>query len=110
MKLLFDQNLSFKLVDRLADLYPGSQQVHRLGLDQADDRVIWEHAKQNGFLLVSQDSDFAALAAVLGSPPKIVWLRCGKQPTDVIEKMLRRHGRDIEAFARNTAVDCLELL
>ncbi len=36
MKLLFDQSLSFKLVDRLADLFPGSEQVSRLGLDRAD--------------------------------------------------------------------------
>jgi hypothetical protein len=37
MKLLFDQNLSFKLCQRLADLFPDSDQVRRLGLDQADD-------------------------------------------------------------------------
>jgi len=81
MKLLFDQNLSFKLVDRLADLFPDSDQVRRLGLDQADDRAIWEHAKRSGFVLVTQDSDFADLAALLGPPPKVIWLRCGNQPT-----------------------------
>jgi predicted nuclease of predicted toxin-antitoxin system len=35
MKLLFDQNLSFKLCARLTDLFPGSNQVRLLGLDQA---------------------------------------------------------------------------
>ena len=40
MKLLFDQNLSFKLCAQLADLFPGSDQVRRLGLEQADDSAI----------------------------------------------------------------------
>ena len=37
MKLLFDQNLSFKLCQALADLFPGSSQVRLLGLAEADD-------------------------------------------------------------------------
>lgn len=41
MKLLFDQNLSFKLCGRLADLFPGSSHVRLLELHQADDRAIW---------------------------------------------------------------------
>jgi predicted nuclease of predicted toxin-antitoxin system len=45
MKLLFDQNLSFKLCRQLADLFPGSSQVRQLGLDQADDRAVWRYAK-----------------------------------------------------------------
>jgi predicted nuclease of predicted toxin-antitoxin system len=56
MKLLFDQNLSFRLCQRLADLFPDSDQVRRLGLEQADDRAIWQYAKVNAFVLVSQDS------------------------------------------------------
>jgi predicted nuclease of predicted toxin-antitoxin system len=75
MKLLFDQNLSFKLCDRLADLFPGSSQVSRAGLAMADDRTIWEFAKTNGLAIVSQDSDFADMAALYGPPPKVIWLR-----------------------------------
>src|SRR6266516_2222554 len=101
MKLLFDQNLSFKLVQRLADLFPDSNQARLLGLDQADDRALWEHAKANGFALVSQDSDFADMAALHGPPPKIIWLRCGNQPTEVVEKLLRRHAGTIDAFTQD---------
>jgi len=39
MKLLFDQNLSFKLCSRMADLFPESSQVCLLGLSEADDRA-----------------------------------------------------------------------
>lgn len=40
MRLLFDQNLSPRLVNRLADLYPSSQHVSFIGLDRANDRAI----------------------------------------------------------------------
>lgn len=35
MKLIFDQNLSPKLVNRLVDLFPGSSHVQTEGLDCA---------------------------------------------------------------------------
>lgn len=109
MKLLFDQNLSFKLCERLADLFPDSDQVQRLGLDQADDRQIWLHARANGFVLVSQDSDFADMAALYGPPPKVIWLRCGNQPTGVVEKLLRDHYEAIAAYGADVSSACLEI-
>ena len=109
MKLLFDQNLSYKLCQLLADLFPGSSQVRLLGMTQADDRAIWDHAKANGFIIVSHDSDFADLAAVLGPPPKVIWLRCGNQPTAVIEKLLRDHADGIAAFDKDGATACWEV-
>jgi predicted nuclease of predicted toxin-antitoxin system len=110
MKLLFDQNVSVKLVSRLADLFPESDQVRRLGLEQADDRIIWEHAKLNGFVLVTHDSDFADLSALLGVPPKVIWLRRGNQPTQTIEEILRKQAQTIEAFGLDDDADCLEIL
>jgi hypothetical protein len=37
MKLLFDENLSFRLVTALADIYPDSSHVREVGLLGADD-------------------------------------------------------------------------
>jgi predicted nuclease of predicted toxin-antitoxin system len=54
MKLLFDQNLSFRLPARLADIFAGSEQVRNCGLDRASDAVIWEHAKTGGFTIVAR--------------------------------------------------------
>jgi hypothetical protein len=48
MKLLFDQNLSFKLCTLLSDLFPDAKPVRELGLDQSDDRIVWQHTKDNG--------------------------------------------------------------
>ena len=45
MKLLFDENLSRKLVVRLAELYPESFHVVEVDLLESPDREIWEFAK-----------------------------------------------------------------
>jgi predicted nuclease of predicted toxin-antitoxin system len=108
MKLLFDQNLSFQLCRQLADAYPGSAQVRLVGLAQADDRTIWEYAKINDFALVSLDADFADMAILLGPPPKVIWLRCGNQPTASIATLLRDRAEALAAFERDTAA-CLEV-
>jgi predicted nuclease of predicted toxin-antitoxin system len=108
MKLLFDQNLSFKLCRQLADLFPGSAQVGQLGLAQANDHTIWQCAGVNGFVLVSLDADFAEMAGLLGPPPKVIWLRCGNQPTKAIEDHLRAHSQLIVAFDSDSSA-CLEI-
>ena len=109
MKLLFDQNLSFKLCNRLAEVFPGAEQVRHLGLDHADDREVWEFAKANGFTIVSQDSDFANLAALFGPPPKIIWLRCGNQTTEFIEQLFRDHAQALQEYEQDPDAACWEL-
>ena len=108
MKLLFDQNLSFKLCRELADLFPGSSQVRLLGLERADDRTIWDFAKANGFVLVSCDADFAEMAVLFGPPPKVIWLRRGNQRTGLIQALLRGHAATIGNFAHDEFA-CLEI-
>jgi predicted nuclease of predicted toxin-antitoxin system len=108
MKLLFDQNLSFKLCRQLADLFPESSHVRLLGLDRADDRALWEFAKNNGYTIVSLDADLADLAALLGPPPQLIWLRCGNQRTSIIENLLRSRAKAITAIEAGSAA-CLEV-
>lgn len=47
MKLLFDENLSFRLISLLSDVFPDSVHVHKIGLGNASDENIWEHARGN---------------------------------------------------------------
>jgi predicted nuclease of predicted toxin-antitoxin system len=109
MRLLFDQNLSFKLCQQVADLFPGSSQVRLLGLAEADDGAIWRYAMANGFTLVSQDADFAEMATLLGAPPKVIWLRGGNQPTNAIVTLMRGHAGLITAFEHDDSAACLEI-
>jgi predicted nuclease of predicted toxin-antitoxin system len=108
MKLLFDQNLSFKLCRQLNDLFPESQHVRLGGLDRADDAAIWRYAADNGFAFVTLDADFAEMAALHGPPPKVIWLRCGNQTTATVESLLRKHVETIHTFEHDAAA-CLEI-
>jgi predicted nuclease of predicted toxin-antitoxin system len=99
VRLLFDQNLSHRLVGELAPEFPGSAHVRALGLETATDREIWDYAGVEGFLIVSKDSDFRQLAFLLGPPPKAVWLRVGDRSTGAIVEFLRAGTETIARFA-----------
>jgi predicted nuclease of predicted toxin-antitoxin system len=77
MKLLFDENLSPKLVNLLADIFPDSVHVDRVGLGGKTDDEVWCYAKANGFILVSKDSDFYDKNLLYGHPPKVIWIKRG---------------------------------
>jgi predicted nuclease of predicted toxin-antitoxin system len=62
----------------------------------------------NGFAIVSLDADFADMAALYGAPPKVIWLRCGNQPSAVIERLFRDNVEAIRAFEQGGA-GCLEI-
>ena len=109
MKLLFDENLSRKLVVRLAELYPDSAHVAEADLLESPDREIWEFAKGGNFVIVSTDSDFYALAATIGPPPKVVWLRRWTHPTRDAERVLRREAIRITQFAADPELGVLVL-
>lgn len=109
MKLLFDHNLSHKLVPRLADIFPSSTQTRLLNYGTANDSVIWQHAKDYGFALVTLDKDFADLALQRGVPPKTIWLRCGNSTTAEVERLLRVNLKDIELFESSPTASVLEI-
>lgn len=96
MKLLFDNQISPRLVNRLTELFPGSNHVYTVGLGEADDRDIWEYARTHHFIIVAKDSDFNDLSVLYGFPPKVVWLRMGNCTTTSIETALRNHKENIE--------------
>jgi predicted nuclease of predicted toxin-antitoxin system len=109
VKLLFDENLSRKLVVRLAELYPESIRVAAANLLESSDREIWEYAKAGDFVIVSTDSDFYDLATTTGPPPKVVWLRRWTHPTRDAERALGREAIRITEFAADPELGVLIL-
>ncbi|MBZ0280695.1 MAG: DUF5615 family PIN-like protein [Anaerolineae bacterium] len=109
MKLLFDNNLSPKLVNQLADLYPDSSHVATLSLDSASDVEVWRRAQDDGYCLVTKDADFNELLAIRGFPPKVVWIRLGNCTTAEIAALLRNHHATITEFAEDDSAGLLEL-
>jgi predicted nuclease of predicted toxin-antitoxin system len=107
--LLFDENLSPRLPDRLADRFPNSLHVSAVGLDQSLDKDVWEYARQNEFIIVTKDADFSDMSLVSGFPPKIVWIRRGNCSTRDIETLLRESYDAIEALSETPALGILTL-
>ena len=89
MRLLFDHNLSPRLVELLSDVFPGSTHTSLEGLERADDADIWDLAAGHGYTIVTKDADFQDMATLRGGLPKVVWLRLGNCTTSDIERVLR---------------------
>jgi predicted nuclease of predicted toxin-antitoxin system len=109
VSLLFDQNLSWRLVGLLTAEYPGCEHVVAAGLSGADDRAVRSYAASKGLAVVSKDADFPALAALLGLPPKVIWLRVGNGPTQDVEDLLRQRASDVATFLADSSAALLEL-
>jgi len=99
VKLLFDQNLSHRLITALRDEYPDSQHVREIGLKNATDAAVWQYAAQHGFTIVTKDADFHQRSFLFGQPPKVIWLRAGNCSTATIETLLRRRRQDLLSFS-----------
>ena len=99
MKLLFDQNLSHRLVQALQKEYPDSLHVREVGLQEAADAVVWQYAARQGLAIVTKDADFHQRSFLFGHPPKVIWVRVGNASTVMIEALLRRRADEVGAFA-----------
>ena len=102
MKLLLDENLSYRLVARLAAAFPGTASVDQVGLRGRPDTAIWDYAARQGFVVVSKDDDFRQLSFFRGHPPKVIWLVVGNAGTDLIAELLLRSKSLIATFVDQT--------
>jgi len=98
VRLLFDENVSPRLAAVLQDEYPGSTHVRDVGLGGAADAVIWDHARDEGFAIVSKDDDFRQRSFLEGAPPKVVWLQVGNAGTEAIANLLRGQSERLREF------------
>lgn len=58
MKLLFNENVSPRLVHKLVGEFPWSTHVSSAALRGAEERQIWDFAQNEGYAIVSKDTDF----------------------------------------------------
>ncbi|WP_367241693.1 DUF5615 family PIN-like protein [uncultured Fluviicola sp.] len=82
MKLIFDQNISHRILKILSGHFTGSTSVKTENLIDSSDKAIWEFAKKSNYIIVTQDSDFNDLNSLYGFPPKIIWIRTGNLRTE----------------------------
>lgn len=109
MKLLFDQNISFRVTKKLNEVYPDVVQVADVGLKDASDFEIWTYATQSLCCIVTFDADFYNLVSLYGSPPKVIWLRTGNTSTSEIVQLFETKKTAIQAFLDDFLTELLIL-
>jgi predicted nuclease of predicted toxin-antitoxin system len=112
MRLLFDQNISFRIISKLQDVFPEAKQVRELGLENSTDREIWEYAKSKDYSIVTFDADFYDMSNLYGHPPRIIWLRTGNRKTSDLAKLLTDRSVIIQEFLTDNSyrdIACIEI-
>lgn len=109
MRFLFDQNISYRILKKLPTVLQESTHVKSENLINAQDREIWEYAKEKDFTIVTQDADFNNLNSLFGFPPKIIWIRTGNISTSEILDLIMDYYEEIFQFINNSKFGCLEI-
>ena len=109
MTLLFDENLSFRLVGQLSDLYPNSLHVRDVGLTGRPDEDIWWYAARRHCAIVTKDVDFYQRSMLRGAPPKVIWVHIGNATTRAVEDALRSRFPSVQRFMGDADASFLEL-
>lgn len=112
MKLLFDQNISFRIISKIENYFPEAKQVRALGIENYSDLEIWKFAKENDYTIVTFDGDFYDISNFKGFPPKIIWLRFGNTKTEFIADIINSRNLIIKDFVSSVAyseIACLEI-
>lgn len=98
MKLLFDQNISFRIISKINSIFPEAAQVRQLNIENYSDIEIWNFAKTNGYTVITFDADFFDISNIKGHPPKIIWLRFGNTTTNYLAGILNSKQEIIKNF------------
>jgi predicted nuclease of predicted toxin-antitoxin system len=112
MKLLFDQNISFRITKKLQNYFSGCLHVSDCKMSDCEDPEIWEYAKENDFVIVTFDSDFYDISIINGHPPKIIWIRTGNLAMKEIVQLMIENQETINSFIEDDdfkEISCLEL-
>ena len=111
MKILLDQNISFRLVQKLNSVFPVIRHVKDFDLIDVKDITIWNYAKSANYSIVTFDSDFYDFSVLYGHPPKIIWIRTYNQTSSNIERIFNQFQVSIHQFLSDEDENsCLEIL
>ena len=72
--------------------------IRDLGLRDAEDTEIFSRAREAQVILLTKDKDFAEMVVRLGSPPVVIWLRCGNTSEEHLKTILSAHLPDALQF------------
>ncbi|GAA4458458.1 hypothetical protein GCM10023189_30750 [Nibrella saemangeumensis] len=91
-------------------MFPDCLHVSRTGLPiPIEDKQIWDWARANHYLIITNDEDFYHFAAQYSFPPKVVLLRMGNQSTRAIAEVLMKHLAEIDRLNDSNEYGLLEI-
>lgn len=96
--LLFDQNISWRILALIKGEFPHASHINQKGLSAASDAQVWEFARAKNFCIVSKDADFRQLSFLYGAPPKAIWLRLGNCKVGNLADCINRNALKIKGF------------
>lgn len=97
MKLLLDNNLSWRMLKLIEHEYPGSEHVSNVFRDRANDLEIAKFASQHQFVVVTKDNDFDSLVSVVPGL-RVVRLIAWNESRGAIASMLLQGVSQITAL------------
>lgn len=80
MRLLLDENISWRLTEPLRPHCQAVVHVRDIGLAAGSDSSIWRYAKQHQYDLLTKDEDFVRMVLTEGFPPRVVALHHAQLP------------------------------
>ncbi|HKR23529.1 MAG TPA: DUF5615 family PIN-like protein [Pyrinomonadaceae bacterium] len=89
MRIWIDAQMSPAIATWINSNYAVSAVAIRdLGLRDAEDKEIFEAAKQQNAVVMTKDSDFVLLLDKLGPPPQVIWVTCGNTSNTRLKEVL----------------------
>jgi predicted nuclease of predicted toxin-antitoxin system len=110
VKLLLDENLSWRMIKKLKPLFEEVIHVSKLKIIQpADDISIWNYAKKNGFTILSKDDDFEKIVLLRKAPPKLIYLKTYNLDTQKLVDLIKKNKDKISEFINSDENDIFEI-
>lgn len=105
------RNLSWRLISVLKQHFTDCFHVDFVGLNiPVKDIEIWEYAKNNDLIIVTNDEDFIDLINLKGFSPKVVLLKVGNQSRLFIFNLLILRKGEVEALYKSSEYGLLEIV
>jgi predicted nuclease of predicted toxin-antitoxin system len=86
VKFLVDAQLPPALARWLRESGHEAQAVREVGMREAEDAAIWNHAVAAGAVIITKDDDFLKQAQLASASPVIVWLRVGNTSNEALRR------------------------
>ncbi|MBA2611258.1 MAG: DUF5615 family PIN-like protein [Bacteroidetes bacterium] len=113
MKILVDQNISYKLKTFNQNTPFEFIHVSDVGLAGKSDLEIWNYSKINNLVILTFDNNFYNLSLLNQSHPKILLLLIGNSSTKNLINVLLKKEKDILEFITGSdheKIYCLKII